>query len=1034
MGVSLRLKSRSIMCLLLAAMIATLLSSATVLGLTQPPLSRIPVPVPRSNAELAQARYGGPNGLAAFVKDVPSAIQLGKAFFWDMQAGSDGFTACASCHYRAGADPLMVRSRNQLHPGPDSIFGNNSTLIRTPDPVTAAPITLRATGMPRFAADYLLQQSDFPFFQLFPLTARLLIDPLTGLTTDPVSALSDTNDVVGSQGVRRTDFIAVNAGSEVDLGTPLPDSLFHVGPAPNSDPANNSRQVTARNAPTVINAVFNMTNFWDGRANPIFNGVNPFGPLDQEAGIWGDNGSGLRLTKVAIPNSSLASQATGQPLGAVEMSYKGRTFPELGRKLLQLSPLKKQHIHPADSVLGPFSNASLSGNGVVGGNSGITLTYPGMIKSAFQAYLWNSPASVSLATIAAPSGEPFSQMEANFSLFWGLAIQLYEATLVSDKAPFDRFQAGNSNALTLSAQNGFATFDSKCAICHSGSEFTNAVVGSSLPLCAPPDCNPSVFTNNTTHHLIQQEVNLTTLAISLVDTGFMNIGVRPTADDPGRGGGAPFNNSRSGQPFPLSFSRLARLGAQGQLPFVTPALPGGVGAGTTDAVQGAFKVPGLRNVELTAPYFHNGAFLDLAQVVQFYSRGGNFPNNPELDVAMQPIRNLRGNTVKQAELVEFLTTLTDERVKNETAPFDHPELIIPAGDLADTPLIIPASGGSPPPLAPALTLNPVTTPTSLTSQLFSGTVDPTATVQVQVNNQTPLFAIVSGNAWSVNVTALPVGNNTISFTAVTPSGGVESRSASVTVLPSALIFGLPPGGSSNRNSITLTIFGEGVLTYRYSLDGAAYSAEIPVATPLVLDNLSDALHSIAVVATAHDRAGNPLVQSVPTTASWAVKVNPPLLTLNPVISPTRLTSQTIGGTVESGSIPTVTVAGGATVGAVRTVGGNGISSWSCDISGLVRGTNTITVTALDFVFNRSTTTAAITIILPDGDFKGSGTSDLSDALKALRIAVGLQQPTTADMLHGDVAPLLNGLPAPDGTIDIADALTILRKVIGLISF
>jgi len=42
------------------------------------------------------------------------------------------------------------------------------------------------------------------------------------------------------------------------------------------------------------------------------------------------------------------------------------------------------------------------------------------------------------------------------------------------------------------------------------------------------------------------------------------------------------------------------------------------------AVDGAFKTPGLRNVELTAPYFHNGGQLTLEQVVDFYNRGGDF--------------------------------------------------------------------------------------------------------------------------------------------------------------------------------------------------------------------------------------------------------------------------------------------------------------------------------------------------------------------------------------------------------------------------
>lgn len=1033
--------------LLSVVMICALLPNGAAWGGLQPPLSSIPVPEP---ANLGQFLRSGPDGKPTSAART-AAIQLGKALFWDMQAGSDGLMACASCHYGAGADPINIRSRNQLNPGPDTIFGNNSTVVRTfvKNSITGLndPLTLRATANPRFQPDYTLQQFlDFPLFSSSPADNRLAIDPLTGFTGDAITTLSDTNDVVGSQGVRLTDFLAINAGSAIDSGTPVPDPVFHIGPSPNTDSANNTRQVTGRNSPPVINAVFNFANFWDGRAHNIFNGVNPFGPLDQSAGIWIENSGVLQLQKIAIPNSSLASQATGPALSSVEMSFKGRTFPELGRKMLSLTPLNKQRVHPSDGVLGSLSKASLSG-GVVTGNTGLGTDYTTLIQAAFQPYLWQSSASVPLATVGGPV--PFTQMEANFSLFWGLAIQLYEATLVSDKTPFDQFQAGNTNALSPdlinipnpppSAVRGLALFDSKCAVCHSGAELTSAATGSRLPSCIPPDCNTAVFTNNTIHRLIQQETNPATFTTGVFDTGFMNIGVRSSTDDPGRGGSSPFTNSITGEKLPLSFTRLANLDAQGKLPFVTPILPVGITLTTPDIVQGAFKVPSLRNVELTPPYFHNGDAFDLTQVVEFYTRGGNFPNNPELAVAMQPIRNLRNQPAKKADLVEFLKALTDDRVKNETAPFDHPELFIPSGDPADTMIALAATGGSPPVVAPNLTLDPVTTPTSLTSQLFSGTVDPSGTVQVQVNSLPPLFATVTGttnSTWSLTVTGLPVGSDTITFTAATPSGGLETQSALVTVLPIAIIFGLPPGLKTTQNTITLTILGNGVVTYRYSVDGGAFSTDdIPVATPIVLNNLSDTTHTISVLAKGKDSAGNPIVQATPTTASWSVKANPPLLTLNPVISPAGKTSQTIGGTVELGSIPSISIDTTAKAGPVRTIGGgNGISTWSCDITGLVKGANNITVTALDFVFHISTQTAGITIILPDGNFKGTGVVDLSDAIKALRIAVGLDIPTTLDMLHGDVAPLVSGVPAPNNTIDITDALAILRKVVGLISF
>jgi cytochrome c peroxidase len=52
-----------------------------------------------------------PSNLDSYVRDQNALVVLGKALFWDMQLGSDGRTACASCHFHAGADH---RAQNQL--------------------------------------------------------------------------------------------------------------------------------------------------------------------------------------------------------------------------------------------------------------------------------------------------------------------------------------------------------------------------------------------------------------------------------------------------------------------------------------------------------------------------------------------------------------------------------------------------------------------------------------------------------------------------------------------------------------------------------------------------------------------------------------------------------------------------------------------------------------------------------------------------------------------------------------------------------
>jgi cytochrome c peroxidase len=115
------------------------------------------------------------------------------------------------------------------------------------------------------------------------------------------------------------------------------------------------------------------------------------------------------------------------------------------------------------------------------------------------------------------------------------------------------------------------------------------------------------------------------------DHNFHNIGVRPQSEDLGRG--AITSNSND---------------------------------------NGAFKTPNLRNVELHAPFMHNGRFNTLEEVVEFYNRGGDH-DAPNIDRGL--IRPLNLTTQQKAALVAFLSRpLTDVRVRDELPPFDRPTL------------------------------------------------------------------------------------------------------------------------------------------------------------------------------------------------------------------------------------------------------------------------------------------------------------------------------------------------------------------------
>ncbi|MEW5754751.1 MAG: cytochrome c peroxidase [Pseudomonadota bacterium] len=632
-----------------------------------------------------------PPNIGIFINDIAAARQLGKALFHEMAVGSDGIQACATCHFAAGADP---RTKNQLNP--DLLRVKNQRNGNVEGFFNAA-----ADADARFEVDgpnSTLQRDDFPFVRDIGNGANVLI---SAGTVTPASG--NSNDIASSQGVFFTLFNGVDAGALEDRGTPIADSVFNVGGV-------TTRRVEPRNTPTTINAVFNFTNFWDGRANNFFNGQNPFGRQDRRARIFVNSGLTIIELKLNMRNASLASQAVGPPLSHFEMSFGNgaenfRSFVDIGRKLIPRRALATQAVHPQDSVLGTLRDPS---------GQGLAVTYEDLIKKAFKPQYWSSTKRIEARnrlrnalrpsdpilfgpelgpvriidpeTVVAPL-DTFNLMEANFSFFWGVAVMLYEATLVADQTPFDQWMAGDGTPVDgfgPAEVRGLDVFagKGKCINCHGGPEFTNASVRNAQG--GQNVIEPMLMGDRTP---------------ALYDNGFYNIGVTPTVDDVGRGAKDPFGA-------PLAFSRQFAFKALGiqNIPFPIIGAPipppeepiqvctdvngdGRCGVGEPlllkrVTVDGAFKTPGLRNVELTAPFFHNGGVATLREVVQFYDRGGNFCqfNRHDFDPDIQVI----GLTAQEQEdLVKFLIALTDPRVKIRAAPFDAPEIGIPNGHSGD---------------------------------------------------------------------------------------------------------------------------------------------------------------------------------------------------------------------------------------------------------------------------------------------------------------------------------------------------------------
>ncbi len=504
-----------------------------------------------------------PPDLSRYVRDEKALVALGKALFWDVQLSSDNRVACATCHFHAGADH---RRQNQL-----------STVK---DPV---------------ALNWALAPGDFPFGANFMAAGHR----------------------AGSAGVTPREFVGLTYDGGPDLGA---DRMGEEYP---SIGGLNLRQVTRRNAPSVINSVYTFRSFWDGRASNIFSGWTPFGDADPRAQVLVDTDRGLVSVKVRIENASLASQAVGPPLDAGEMSYGGRTWPLLGRKMIGARPLALQRVAPDDSVLGPYA-------GVAGRGLAPEHTYLSLVHAAFQPEYWRSlslvdPGGVTLGRRLRESGEAgFYQSEYNFPFFFGLAIQAYESTLISDDSPYDRYLDGQGKALTTTQQIGLEMFQRRaCATCHVDPELTLATYSGVFGNAGFAGLGP--------------------------DAGFFYTGVEPAANDIGIAGADP-----SGRPF----SRTAQ-----------------VNAGAAASLRGLFKTPSLRNVELTGPYFHTGSKSTLEQIVDFYTGGGDYFSGA--------LRRWGPDASERVAMPAFMKAFTDDRVRFERAPFDHPELCVPIGHVED---------------------------------------------------------------------------------------------------------------------------------------------------------------------------------------------------------------------------------------------------------------------------------------------------------------------------------------------------------------
>ncbi len=194
------------------------------------------------------------------------------------------------------------------------------------------------------------------------------------------------------------------------------------------------------------------------------------------------------------------------------------------------------------------------------------------------------------------------------------AIATYERTLASFDSPFDHFIAGDADAISDSAKHGWELFNTKarCNLCHALADNKRDV---------------TVFTDNDFHN---------------IGVGILRHNVGPLAQ------------------------QAERELAQGRLPDVDTAaitsemsVLGRVLITKRQTDIAAFKTPGLRNVLVTGPYFHDGSMQTLWDVVDHYNHGDGL-TDPWLDEDIQPLALTEPEI---DDLVAFLASLTSSPYK-----------------------------------------------------------------------------------------------------------------------------------------------------------------------------------------------------------------------------------------------------------------------------------------------------------------------------------------------------------------------------------
>jgi cytochrome c peroxidase len=196
------------------------------------------------------------------------------------------------------------------------------------------------------------------------------------------------------------------------------------------------------------------------------------------------------------------------------------------------------------------------------------------------------------------------------------AIASYERTLVSFNAPFDRFIAGDKNAIDDAAKRGWDLFNTRarCNKCHALTETERDV---------------TLFTDNDFHNIGIGIIRHNVVALARQAEQLIKLGDTAAIDRAA---------------IQTDMSALGRF-------LITKK----------ESDTASFKTPGLRNVLVTGPYFHDGSQVTLWDAMDHYNKGDGL-QNPWLDEDIQPLALTETDI---DDVVAFLASLTSDDYKKQ---------------------------------------------------------------------------------------------------------------------------------------------------------------------------------------------------------------------------------------------------------------------------------------------------------------------------------------------------------------------------------